>query len=134
MLRLQTCAIHEQALQAFGALEKRLQRRAGDFVAVINRQALKLNAVGAERVDVRVIDEVYSVQVDDAEVWRRRFQFMNVDDFLKFVLGWLKWKVQQVELGFNFGHLRLTKFLDDSKGFFRINEDGRQPEKLNLIT
>jgi hypothetical protein len=47
-----------------------------------------LDAIGAERIDVRVIDEVDAVQVDDAEIWRGRFQLMNVDDFLKLEL-WL---------------------------------------------
>jgi hypothetical protein len=65
-------------------LEKCLQSCASDFVAVVDGQALELNAVGAERINVRVIDEVDAVKVDDAEIWRCRFQLMNVDDFLRF--------------------------------------------------
>lgn len=32
---------------------------------------------------MRVIDEVDSVQIDDTEIRRRRFQLVDVDDFLK---------------------------------------------------
>lgn len=85
MLRLQTGSVHQQALQALRSLEKRLQSGASDFVAIIHGQALELDAVGAECVDVRVVDEVYAVQVDDAEIWGRGLQLVHVDDFLKVI-------------------------------------------------
>lgn len=84
MLRLQARAVHQQTLQALRSLEKRLQSRAGDFIAKVHGQAFELNAVGAEGIDVRVVDEVDAVQIDDTEVRCRGFQLVHVDDFLEF--------------------------------------------------
>jgi hypothetical protein len=49
-----------------------------------------LDAIGAESVDVRVVNEVNSVQVDDAEIWCCCFQLVNVDDFLKLIFYSMK--------------------------------------------
>lgn len=73
MFRLQASAVHQQTLQSLWTLEKRFEGWARDFVAKVHGQTFKLNAVGAESVDMRVIDEIDSVQIDDAEVRCRCF-------------------------------------------------------------
>ena len=44
-----------------------------------------LNAVRAEGLDVAVIDEIDSPQVDDAQVGSGGFHFMNVNHFVNFL-------------------------------------------------
>lgn len=47
-------------------------------------QSWYLDTIRAECLHVAVVDERDSVQVDDAEVWCGRFEFMDIYDFVDF--------------------------------------------------
>jgi len=64
-------------------LEQRLESCTANFVAIIHCKAFQLNTIGAERINVRIVNEVNAIQVDDTQIWCGRFELVDVDDFLK---------------------------------------------------
>lgn len=78
--------MHEQAFESPAALEERLHGRAGDLGAEIHGQALQLDAIGGEGVDVRVVHEVDPVQIDHHQIRRGRLELVHVYHLVNLLL------------------------------------------------
>lgn len=60
-LRLKASAVHQQAGESLGTLHESLQSGTSHLVAEIDSEALQLDAVGAEGIDVRVVYEIDAI-------------------------------------------------------------------------
>lgn len=84
-----TRLVHQQTPEPFASLEQRFHRRPRHLRTIVDGQTLELYAVGAERVDVTVVDEVDPVQVNDSQIRSGRFQFVHVYHLVDFFLFFL---------------------------------------------
>lgn len=74
-----TGVLHEEALESFASLKQQFEHASGEFGAECQRETLELNAIRAERFDMRVVDEIDAVKVDHAQIGHGRLQLVNID-------------------------------------------------------
>lgn len=81
-----TAVLQQQSLEFLASIDEALHRAALDLETEVQRQALEMDAVVGQHVDVRVVDEADAVQVDDAQVRRVRLDLPDVDHLVDLFL------------------------------------------------
>ena len=89
--------LQQQSSQLLASLCENFERAALDPETEVEREALEVDAVAGQQLDVRVVDEADAVQIDDAQVGRVRFDLADVDDFVDL----FRFLVRQLERTYN---------------------------------
>lgn len=82
-----TGMLQQERLELLTARDEVLERGALDAQAEVQREALEVDTVGREQLDVRVVNERDAVQVDDAEVRRVSLDLADVHHLVHVLLA-----------------------------------------------
>ena len=74
--------LHKKGFQFLAALDEGLEGWPFDPQTEAESKALQMDAVAREKLNVRVIHEADSIQVDDLQVGCMSFNLRNVDDLI----------------------------------------------------
>ena len=81
-----TSVLQQQRAELLAALDEHLEGRAPDAQAEVERQALDVDAVGGQHLDVRVVQKGNPVQVDHPQVGRVGLDLADVDHLVDVLL------------------------------------------------
>ena len=84
-LALDSCILQEQRADLFASAKQRLQGVALETTAKVKRQAFEVNATTGQRLDVVVVDEGDSVEIDHFQVGRVGLDLAYVYCLVRFV-------------------------------------------------